>query len=159
MFGANPVIDQNRTIIHRSYTVTTLPTAVTGGVVYASNLGGGAACVQSDGTNWFRMGSQGYETVGDADNTFTYLTNAGIQEETVVLTANRTTTLSDTDSMSATVKKGAVYTFIRSGLGAFTRTFKDGAGATLYTSASLTAETISFVFNGTAWRLMQHSLL
>lgn len=160
MFGTNVVIDQNRVFHNRQYTVTTLPTAGAGNFTGVSDMGGGGCgLVTSDASGWTRLNNDGYETIGDADNTVTYMTSAGVQEETVALTANRTTTYSDTDSTGATVRKGARAIFIRSGLGAFTRTFKDGAGATLYTSASATAETVEFIFNGTAWRLMRHSLL
>ena len=56
MYGANPVIDQNRIHVHRSYTVGTLPSAaVASKEIYVSNEAGGAVLAFSDGTNWRRV--------------------------------------------------------------------------------------------------------
>lgn len=56
MFGANPVIDQNRNHVLRSYTVAGVPSAATAGVmIYVSNESGGAVPAFSDGTNWRRV--------------------------------------------------------------------------------------------------------
>lgn len=56
MYGANPVIDQNRHHQLRSYTVAGLPSAATAGqMIYVSNESGGAVPAFSDGTNWRRV--------------------------------------------------------------------------------------------------------
>lgn len=55
MYGANVVIDANRIIRLRSYTVGTLPSAAVAGMeIYVSNESGGAVTAFSDGTNWRR---------------------------------------------------------------------------------------------------------
>ena len=41
--------------IFKSFTVATLPTAVTGGFIYVSDETGGATMAFSDGTNWRRV--------------------------------------------------------------------------------------------------------
>ena len=53
MFGANPVIDQNRHLRLRSYTVATLPSASPAGqLVYVSDGTANKRLAVSDGTNW-----------------------------------------------------------------------------------------------------------
>lgn len=52
--GANVVVDLNRIIRPRSYTVATLPTITTTGIIHVSDDGGGATTAFSDGTNWRR---------------------------------------------------------------------------------------------------------
>lgn len=54
MFGANPVIDANRTIIARPYTVGTLPTPPASGIIQVTDDGGGSTLAFSDGSNWRR---------------------------------------------------------------------------------------------------------
>lgn len=55
--GANTVIDRDRHVILRSYTVAGLPSAagLTGAQVYVTNESGGAVPAFSDGTNWRRV--------------------------------------------------------------------------------------------------------
>lgn len=56
MFGANPVINQDRNHKLRSYTVATVPSAAPAGLmIYVSNETGGATVAFSDGTNWRRV--------------------------------------------------------------------------------------------------------
>lgn len=55
MFGANPVIDNNRIHRPRSYTVGTLPSVITTGIIHVSDDGGGSTLAFSDGTNWRRV--------------------------------------------------------------------------------------------------------
>ncbi len=45
----------NNVAIMASYTVATLPTVVTGGLIYVSDESGGAVLAFSDGTNWRRV--------------------------------------------------------------------------------------------------------
>ena len=53
MFGANPVIDQNRHHRLRSYTVATLPSASAAGqLIYVSDGTSNKRIAVSDGTNW-----------------------------------------------------------------------------------------------------------
>lgn len=53
MFGANPVIDQNRHLRLRAYTVAALPAATPAGqMIYVSNGAANKRLAVSDGTNW-----------------------------------------------------------------------------------------------------------
>jgi hypothetical protein len=52
--GGTTVINSDRIIIYRPYTIATLPSAVTGGNIYVSDETGGAIPAFSDGTNWRR---------------------------------------------------------------------------------------------------------
>lgn len=53
MFGANPVIDQNRHLRLRSYTVATLPSASPAGqLIYVSDGTSNKRLAVADGTNW-----------------------------------------------------------------------------------------------------------
>ena len=51
---ANAALDVEGVIKAKSYTVATVPTAVTGGIIYVSDETGGATLAFSDGTNWRR---------------------------------------------------------------------------------------------------------
>lgn len=56
MFGANPVIDQNRIIRHRLYTIATLPAASTcpnGEAMVSDPAGGKGRLVWNDGSSWY----------------------------------------------------------------------------------------------------------
>lgn len=56
MYGANPVIDQNRHHQLRSYTIAALPTASTPGqLIFVTDETGGAVVAFSDGANWRRV--------------------------------------------------------------------------------------------------------
>lgn len=55
MFGTNIVVDQNRIIRPRSYTVATLPTITTTGLIYVSDAAAIAVLAYSDGTDWRRV--------------------------------------------------------------------------------------------------------
>lgn len=146
-------------------TVANLPAAgnFTGQTAYIPNLGGGAALLQCDGTNWFRTGFGGYEAraTSTGSETLTPLTNASNVEYTAILTGNLSVTLSGTDAKGTTVKKGAEFEITRSGLGLFTFAIINGGGGggTLATFASATAKAARCVFDGTNWRLMMDSNL
>jgi hypothetical protein len=117
MFGANPVIDQNRHLRLRSYTIATLPaaSAAAGQMIYCSDLGGGGGQVVSDGTSWRRASRSGQQAVApDAAFTLTTLTSAERQRHTGTLTANRLVTLSTTNAYS-----GSRFHVTRTGAGAF----------------------------------------
>lgn len=142
--------------------VSNLPAAgsFAGQSYYISNLGGGAGMIQSDGTNWFRMGYDGYQAItADSDATLTYLTSAGRQNVTATLTANRNLTLAVTDAKGTTVKTGARQRITRTSTDAFTLAVKDGGGATLKTIPSATAAYVDAEFNGTAWILAAYGTL
>ena len=49
------VVDDNRLIQHRSYTVATVPTGAAGKSIYVSDETGGATLAFHDGTNWRRV--------------------------------------------------------------------------------------------------------
>lgn len=53
LYGANPVIDQDRLHVLRQYTDATKPSAAgrTGKIIYVTDIGGGVMC-RSDGTDW-----------------------------------------------------------------------------------------------------------
>jgi hypothetical protein len=117
MFGANTVVDQNRHLRLRSYTISTLPSAAAsaGQVIFCSDLGGGGAQLVSDGTKWRRASQSGTQTINsNADLALTVLTNAEEQRHVGTLTANRTITLASTNAYS-----GARFRVTRTGGGAF----------------------------------------
>lgn len=115
MFGANPVIDQDRNHLLRVYTIATLPTAASGKVVQCSDLGGGAGPLVGDGTGWLHAGQGGHTTVAsNAAFTLTPLTSAPNILHTGALTANRTVTLSTTNA-----RPGSWFAITRTGAGAF----------------------------------------
>ena len=151
LFGANPVIDQNRHRRTRSYTIGTLPTAaVAGEVIQVSDLGGGSGSVESTGasSSWRRR-TPGYGTLGDASVTVTPLTEAENLNLTATLTANRVITLSATRAYV-----GARFFIRRTGLGAFTLTIDNHDGTDLFVFASGVGGAAVFVYNGTDWVLM-----
>ena len=116
MFGANTVVDQNRHLRLRSYTIATLPSALSsvGHVIFCSDLGGGGAQLVSDGTRW-RRASGGIQTVNsNVDFVLTVLTNAEEQRHIGTLTANRTITLASSNAYG-----GARFRVTRTGGGAF----------------------------------------
>lgn len=55
LMGNNVVVDQNRIIRPRSYTVATLPTITTTGLIYVSDAAAIAVLAYSDGTDWRRV--------------------------------------------------------------------------------------------------------
>jgi len=105
MYGANVVIDSNRILRPRSYTIATLPTITTTGIIHCSDLGptpgaAGAGLLFSNGTNWVRVHQSGVESIAnDAAHTATwnYLTNAPTVRSATALTAARTYTLGTTN--------------------------------------------------------------
>lgn len=55
MFGANPVIDQNRVFRPRAYTVATVPTVTATGLIQLTDEGGGKSLSYADNVNWRRV--------------------------------------------------------------------------------------------------------
>jgi hypothetical protein len=53
--GGTTVVDANRIVRTRSYTVATLPTGVTTGLIYVSDETGGATLAFYNGSNWVRV--------------------------------------------------------------------------------------------------------
>jgi len=53
--GGSTVVDANRILRTRSYTVGTVPTGVTGGLIFVSNDAGGATLAFYNGSNWVRV--------------------------------------------------------------------------------------------------------
>jgi hypothetical protein len=148
MYGANPVIDNNRIFRPRSYTVSTLPTVTTTGIIHCSDLGGGAGTLISDGTGWTREDTTGTITIAtDAGHTFTWdrLTDAPVTRGNATLTANRTVTLSGTGC-----RNGDRAMFVRLGGGAFNWSIAGG------TTFDLTAanQFCTFEHDGTSWNII-----
>lgn len=117
MFGANPVIDQNRHVRLRPYTIATLPaaSAAAGQIIFCSDLGGGGGQLNSDGVNWRRVSRGGVQTIAtDAAVTLTPLTSAEQVRHTGTLTADRGVTLA-----TANAYPGASFRITRTGGGAF----------------------------------------
>jgi hypothetical protein len=146
--GATPtvVIDANRLIRSRSYTIGTLPAASTaaGAVLYCSDLGGGGGLLVSDGSAWRRV-SPGQQTVSsNAAFTLTPLTSAEEQKHTGTLTADRAVTLSATNGYA-----GARFRIKRTGGGAFNLTVAHADG----TANIATGGSATFVYDGAAWYL------
>jgi len=151
MFGTNVVIDANRIIRPRSYTISTVPTITTTGLIHASDLGGGAGVLQSNGTAWNRVKESGTanETT-EVNLTFTWsrLTNAPVVRANVALTADRTVTLS-----TAGCANGDRAAFVRSAAatGAFNWNI---AGATT-TALAAALDWVVYEFDGTQWNMVQ----
>jgi len=153
MFGANPVIDQNRHIRLRSYTIATLPaaSAAAGQMIYCSDLGGGGGQLVSDGTNWRRVGMTGIE-VSSVNNNFTLtpLTNAPVVIHTATLgIADRTITLSTTNA-----RNGSRFRIVRTGGGAFNLLVGSPTLKTLATNTWCEVE-----YDGSAWNLVAYGTL
>jgi hypothetical protein len=148
MFGNNPVVDANRHLQLRAYTVAALPSASTPGqMIYCSDLGGGAGQLISDGSRWQRV-APGQQTIAaDANVTLTPLASAEEQRHTATLTASRTITLSTTNAYP-----GARFRIARSGSGAFS--LNVGGLRSLTTNTWLEA-----VYNGTAWYIGAYGAL
>lgn len=150
MFGANPVIDQNRILRPRSYTIGTLPAVPATGLVFCSDLGGGGGNLESNGSQWCRPGAGGGSQVLATDAAFslTPLTSPVVTFHTGVLTADRAITLSTTG-----VWDGARFRVSRTGGGAFnlTHALKNLA----------TNQWAEFVYSGSAaaWKLSAYGTL
>lgn len=143
MAGTATVIDANRHFRLRSYTIATLPSASPAGQLIAcSNLGGGSALLESDGTNWRRVRESGHQAVtGDADFTLTTLSDAVQIRHTGTLTADRTVILSTTRAYA-----GARFRVTRTGGGAFNLSLGGLKNLTTNTWAEV-------VYDGSAWYL------
>jgi hypothetical protein len=115
-FGAgNTVVDANRHLRLRSYTLASLPSASPAGqLIYCSDLGGGGGELVSDGAAWRRTSPGGLaEVVSDANLTLTTLADAPTIRHTGALSADRTITLS-----AANAYNGVRFTIVRTGGGA-----------------------------------------
>ncbi len=146
--AAATVIDSNRNLNNRSYTIATLPTATAGVQVYCSDLGGGGGILGADGTGWSRFGSGGYATVSsDAAFSLVPLTDAQNIRHTGTLTADRSITLSTTNA-----RPGARFRVTRTGSGAFNLSL--GGLKNLATNTWAEA-----VYDGSAWYLSQYGAL
>lgn len=152
LYGSgNTVIDANRHLRLRSYTVGTLPlaSAAAGQKIYCSDLGGGGGELVSNGTNWLRS-QEGYSTVStDADFTLTPLTSAENIRHTGTLTANRAVTLSTSGAYA-----GAKFRITRTGAGAFN--LNVGTGPLKALIQNTWAE---FTYDGSAWYLSEYGAL
>jgi hypothetical protein len=148
MFGANPVIDQNRHFRLRVYTIGTLPSAVTvGQMIWCSDLGGGAGQLNADGSSWRRVSRGGQQTItSDLAFSLVTLTNAEEQRHTGTLTADRALTLSTTNAYL-----GARFRLARSGGGAFNITH-----ATKNLATNTWAE---WIYGGSGWYLAAYGAL
>lgn len=78
MFGANVVIDQNRGITLRSFTVATLPAAATfpSAMFWCSDLGGAGGVVVSNGSAWQALSPTFQVKSGTANFTLVELSDA-----------------------------------------------------------------------------------
>lgn len=77
--GLVTVIDGNRILRPRSYTIVTLPTVTATGIIFCSDLGGEGSNLYSNGTAWVRgSDGAGIQIASAAASAFTwqYLTNA-----------------------------------------------------------------------------------
>lgn len=87
-------------IAPKTVTIGTLPTAstLTGQISGASDLGGGAGLLESDGAAWRRLRADSYNANATTTGavTLTTLTDATVQRFTTTLTGNLTITLSAT---------------------------------------------------------------
>lgn len=149
-FGTNVFLDTNRIFRPRSYTTGTLPAAPATGIVHCSNLGGGGALLQSNGSAWIRVKPTGTTNIAvDANLTFTWnrLTNAPVTRANVALTATRTVTLSTTGCQN-----GDRAHFVRSAsaTGAFNWAISGGTTKNLATAG----EWCTFEFDGSAWNII-----
>lgn len=142
MFGANVVIDQNRNLNKRTYTIATLPTATAGISVNCSDLGGGAGPLEADGTGWLRTTDGYQEKNNTTDFTLTPLTDGNIIELTGTLAANRVLTLSTTN-----IRPGQGFLIARSGSAGFV--WNIGGVDFL-----LAGEWVRLVWSGAAYRVV-----
>jgi hypothetical protein len=100
MFGANPVIDQNRAHRLRSTTIAgAIPPSVAGNLFYHSDAQGGAGEVAVDTSSAYRYAGQAAlrKLSTDADATYTPRTDGRIIRDTATLTADRKLTLLTTN--------------------------------------------------------------
>ena len=151
--GASPVVDANRIILPRSYTIGTLPAVTATGIIFCSDLGGGPGLLQSDGTGWERVKDEGTATITtDAGHTATWarLTDAPVIRGNATLTAARTLTLSTTGC-----RNGDRVQVVRLGGGAFDWSIVGG------TTFALTAanQWCVFEFDGTAWNVIAAGII
>ncbi|MBH0237599.1 DUF2793 domain-containing protein [Methylobrevis albus] len=146
--AANVVVDMNRILRLRPYTIGTLPSASPAGqLVWCSDLGGGAGMLESNGTVWVRKAGGMAAVATNADFTLTYLTSAPVQRHTGTLTADRAITLATTNAPN-----GARFRVVREGGGAFVLSL--GGLKALATGTFAEAE-----YDGAAWRLVGYGAL
>ena len=126
--GTNTVVDPARLLYLRPYTWATLPaaSACACGLAWCSDLGGGGGPVVSDGTAWRRVCRGGTQVVvSDATVILVPQASAPTQFDTATLTANRSVTLNIAGAVD-----GDEFEWVRTGSGAFTRTFAGKALST-----------------------------
>jgi len=158
MFGtSNIVIDANRILRPRSYTISTLPTITTTGIIHCSDLGptassAGSGLLMSNGTNWVRVSQSGVESIAsDAayDATWQYLTNAPTIRGAASMTADRTYTLGTTN-----VVVGARVRVARLNTSAFNWSIVGLTTAVLARSG----DWVEFEYSLAGWILTAHNL-
>jgi len=157
MYGANVVIDSNRIIRPRSYTIATLPTITTTGIIHCSDMGptsgsSGAGLLQSNGTNWVRVTMGGVESIAsDAAHTATwqYLTNGPTIRSATAITAARTYTLGTTNAVV-----GARVRVCRYSAGNFDWTIAGATNAIL----SKPGDWVEFEYSLAGWILVAYNL-
>lgn len=140
------VVDSNRILRARPYTIATLPAAnVAGGqIIYCSDLGGGGGQLVSDGSFW-RRSSPGQATNNTTVGiTWTTLTDAEEVKLTGTLTADRIIALSNTRAYA-----GSRVRLKRTGGGAFNWNVTHADGTA---NIGLSGSAV-FVHDGAAWYL------
>ena len=148
-YDGGVVVDQNRMLRDRVYTLAGLPAAGTAGRnVGVSDLGGGAGRLYDTGSAWVRLGEGGHAVIStDAAATLTVLTNAVNIRHSGTLTADRTITLSSTNAYA-----GARFRVTRTGGGAFNLS----VGGLKLLATNGWAEV---VHDGSAWTLAAYGTL
>ncbi|HWA91802.1 MAG TPA: DUF2793 domain-containing protein [Rhizomicrobium sp.] len=148
MFGANPVIDQNRAHRLRSMTIAgSVAPSVAGNLFYHSDAQSGLGEVSVDtGASWRHAGQAALKKLtADANSTYTPRVDGRIVRDSAALTANRKLTLS-----AANVTDGHKVEVSRRGSsGGKTRDVYQSDGTTLIVSLADNASA-DFVYDGVA---------
>jgi hypothetical protein len=148
MFGANPVIDQNRAVRLRSTTITgAVAPSVAGNLFHHSDAQGGAGEVAVDTSSAYRHAGQAAvkKLTADADATYTPRADGRIVRDSAALTADRKLTLAITN-----VTDGYKIEFSRRGSsGSHNRAVYQADGTTLIANI---ADNMSadFIYDATA---------
>lgn len=148
-YDGGVVIDQNRILRDRVYTLAGLPAAGTAGRnVGVSDLGGGAGRLYDNGAAWVRLGDGGHGVIAtDAAATLTVLSSAVNIRHSGTLTADRTIALSATNAYA-----GARFRVTRTGGGAFNLSVGGLKSLVTNTWAEM-------VHDGSAWTLAAYGAL
>lgn len=143
--AGNIIIDANRILRPRSYTIATIPTITPTGLIYVSDLGGGGDNLRSNGTQWLRENRGLTKIASDALAAFawTYLVSAHTIVLDIPTTAARAVPLSTTN-----VPIGARVRFVRTAAstGGFAWNIGTGPLKNLAAGAWVDME-----FDGAAW--------